>query len=661
MLIALQRLALGLVLICLTSAILLIADRGNRRSSGGGAVPRIAIVQHASTQVLDDGVRGTLDGLAARGYREGETLVVERFNAQGDMPTGIAIAAQVVSGGYDLVITSSTPSLQAVANNNKAGKVKHLFTLVADPFVAGVGLDRTQPLAHPAHMIGQSSFPPVERSFEIARQMLPGLQRVGVAWNPAESNSLAFVTKAREVTKAMGLTLLEANVDNTSAVGEAISSLVSRNVQAIWVGGDNTVIAAINTVITAAQRSRIPVFTVLPGKPDRGTLFDAGPDFYNVGKLGGDLAADVLGGADLTKLPVRDILDLVPTYLSVNALAAKGLREPWQVPPALLTDATVVVDESGVHRKTATAANNAPLSKKWKIALIALVQTLDLEEAEKGVLEGLKESGLVEGRDYEKTIRNAQGDMASLPALVDAALGDNADLIITFSTPTLQAALQRVRKQPIVFTYVADPFAAGAGKSDTEHLPNVTGVYLIGAYAQTMPLIKEFLPRVRTLGTIYVPAEINMVSQLAVMQKATREAGIELKPIAANSATEVGDAALALTSQNIDAFCLIPGNLTAQAFPSIAQAANRAKLPVFVFQTSQVHGGAIAGMTRDYYDSGRESAHIAARVMRGESPGRIPFVGFDKTKLIVNAGAARALGITPPDAVLKRADQVIGR
>lgn len=658
---ALKRLALGFCLIGLTSAILLFADRGHRASSGGGAALRIAIVQHASTQVLDDGVRGVLDGLAARGYREGETLAVQRFNAQGDMPTGIAIAKQVVAGGYDLVITSSTPSMQAVANNNKDGHVKHLFTLVADPFASGVGLDRAQPLNHPAHMIGQSSFPPVERSFEIAKQALPGLQRVGVAWNPSESNSLVFVTKAREVAKSMGITLLEANVDNTSAVGEAVGSLASRDAQAIWVGGDNTVIAAINTVITTAQRARIPVFTVLPGKPDRGTLFDAGPDFYGVGRLGGDLAADVLGGADLTKIPVRDILDLVPPFLSINTTALKGLREPWQVPPALLADANVVVDESGVHKKAATAANTGPLSKKWKIALIALVQTIDLEEAEKGVLDGLKEAGLVEGRDYEKTIRNAQGDMATLPGLVDAALGDNADLLITFSTPTLQAALQRAKKLPIVFNYVADPFAAGAGKTDTDHLPNVTGVYLLGAYDETMPLIKEFLPRVRTLGTIYVPAEVNMVSQLAVMQKAVEAAGMELKPIAANSATEVGDAALALTSQRIDAFCLIPGNLTAQAFPSIAQAANRAKLPIFSFQTSQVHGGAIAGMTRDYYDSGREASHIAARVMRGEAPGGIPFVGFDKTKLIVNAGAARTLGITPPDGVLKRADQVIGR
>jgi len=663
MLYAFKRLWLGVCLIALTSAILLVADRGNRSSSGGGhaSTKRIAIIQHATTSVLEDGVRGVLDGLAERGYREGDTLEIAHFNAQGDMPTGVAIAKQVVAGGYDLVITSSTPSMQAVANNNREGQVKHLFTLVADPFASGVGLDRNHPLAHPAHMVGQSSYPPVERAFEVARQMLPGLQRIGVAWNPSESNSQLFVAKAREVTKAMGLTLLEANVDNTSAVGEAIASLVSRDAQAIWVGGDNTVVAAINVVIQAAARSKIPVFSILPGKPDRGTLFDAGPDFYGVGRLGGSLAAEILDGADMTKIPVRDVLDVVPPYLSVNTTVLKGLREPWRAPDQVLAGANVIVDDTGVHKKGAATAAARPTTKKWRVNFIELVQVVDLEEAEKGVLDGLKESGLVEGRDFEKTIRNAQGDMSTLPALVDAAVGDRADMLITFSTPTLQAALQRAKGMPIVFNYVADAVAAGAGTSDANHLPNVTGVYLIAAYDKMIPLIREYMPRVHTLGTVYVPAEVNMVSQLAVMQKAVQASGLELKAIAANSATEVGDAALALASARVDVICQLPGNLTAQAFPSIIQAAQRARLPVFSFQTSQVLNGAVAGVTRDYYDSGRGAAHIAARVMRGESPASIPFEGFAKTKLVLNPGAARALGLTTPQAVTARADQVVGR
>jgi len=666
MLYAFKRLALGICLIAAASAILLDSDTG-RRVSARSPVLRVAILQHANTPVLDDGLRGTLDALAERGYRDGERLRIDRFNAQGDMPTGIAIARQVTGGTYDLVITSSTPSMQAVANNNRAGKVRHVFTLVADPFVSGVGLDRNAPLKHPSYMVGQGVFPPVENAFRLARRMLPGLKQIGVAWNPSETNSLAFVTKAREVAKTMDLELLEANVDNTGAVTEATGSLVARGAQAIWVGGDNTVNAAIGSLIAVSRRTGVPVFTILPGAPDRGTLFDAGPDFYQVGWQGGLLAADVLGGHDIAQIPVRDVQDVTPSYLSLNTNALKGLKEPWQIPDDVRTSATVVVDEQGTHRKAAPApsktsapAGGAP-TKVWRVNLVQLNQTLDVEESEKGVLDGLRESGVVEGRDFAKNIRNAHGDMATVSAMIDAAVNDQADLIITFSTPTLQAALQRGRQTPIVFTYVSDAVAAGAGKSDVDHAPNITGVYLLGAYDDMMPLLRQVMPRARVLGTVYSPAEVNMVIQLPLIEKAAHKAGMTIKTIAANSAAEVQEAALALVANRVDAICQIPGNLTAAAFPSVAQAARQARVPMFVFQTSQARAGAVLAVARDYYESGRESGKIAARIIRGESPARIPFAGFAGTKLIVNPNAAREAGLTIPASILAKADEVIGR
>ena len=153
---------------------------------------------------------------------------------------------------------------------------------------------------------------------------------------------------------------------------------------------------------------------------------------------------------------------------------------------------------------------------------------------------GLEDAGLVEGRDYEARVRNAQGDMATVSSLIDAAVTERADLIVTFSTPTLQAAMQRTKSIPIVFNYVADPVAAGAGTSDTQHAANVTGVYLIGAYAGMLPLIKAVRPGVRTLGTVYVPAEVNMVSQLAALRRAGQEAGLEIRAVAANSTARSG-------------------------------------------------------------------------------------------------------------------------
>lgn len=664
MLNALKRLSLGLLLIVLASAILLVADLG-RRTGVRPNVPRIAIVQQANTPPLDDGIGGLLDGLAALGFHDGTTISIQRFNAQGDMATAVAIARQVTAGDFDLVVTSSTPSLQAVANSNRDGKVRHVFFLVADPFVAGVGLDRANPLKHPAHMVGQGVFPPVDRAFWAARQALPSLARVGVAWNPSEANSAAFVAKARLVAKDLGLELLEANVDSSSAVGEAVSSLIARGAQAIWMGGDTSVNAAVDTLIATSRRAGVPVFTSLPGRPDRGTLVDIGPDFHEAGMRAADLVRDVLQGADIATIPVRDVIDLVPPFLSVNMTALKGLREPWRIPDDVLREANVLVDLGGIHRKAAPrpaapAASGQPLARKWRVSFIELNSVVDVEEAEQGVLEGLREAGLVRGRDYEVTILNAQGDMATVSSMVDAAMSAGSDMLITFSTPTLQAALQKAKSVPVVFTYVSDAVAAGAGRSDTDHAPNVTGVYMLGAFDQMLAIVRRVLPKSRVLGTVYVPAEVNMVVNRDALVKAAAKAGFEIRAVAANSPNEVAEAALALTAGGVDAVCQIPGNLTAAAFPSIAQVTRQARLPVFAFQTSQVRGGAVLAVARDYHDSGREAARLAARIMRGENPAAIPFVHFAKTRLVVNAGAAAQLGLAIPDDIVARADERIG-
>jgi putative tryptophan/tyrosine transport system substrate-binding protein len=231
--------------------------------------------------------------------------------------------------------------------------------------------------------------------------------------------------------------------------------------------------------------------------------------------------------------------------LGLIALASTILLVSDRRPEVTLGSSVDVVGQTAIAN---TGPQPGPLTRLWRVSLVELNQTLDVEESEKGVLDGLREAGLVEGRDFAKTVRNAHGDMATVSAMVDAAVSERVDLMITFSTPTLQAALRRANRLPVVFAYVADPIAAGAGASDTDHVANVTGVYLIGAYAPMMPLIRQIKPDARVLGTIYVPAEVNMVVQLAVMDQAVRDAGMELKSIAANSAAEVQEAALALVS-----------------------------------------------------------------------------------------------------------------
>jgi putative ABC transport system substrate-binding protein len=344
----LKRLSLGISLIVLTSTILLLSDASGR-DSGARRIRRVAILQHTSSPVLDDGVAGMIEALENAGFRNGTTAVIDRYNAEGDMAVGNAIATQVVNNQYDVVLTSSTPSMQAVAQANRNGRTIHVFGVTADPFSAGIGLDRTNPLSHPKHIVGQGVLLPVIDSFRIAKRMFPALERVGVAWNPAESNSVVFTGMAREASRELGITLLEANVDTTSGVLDAVNSLVARGAQALWVGGDNVMMSAMDTALIATRRARIPAISITPGRPDRGTVLDVGLDFHAVGRLAGALAAEILNGQDPATIPIRDVIDLVPRRVIVNTAALRELRDAWHAPDDLLRLATVIVDDRGVH------------------------------------------------------------------------------------------------------------------------------------------------------------------------------------------------------------------------------------------------------------------------------------------------------------------------
>ena len=305
------------------------------------------------------------------------------------------------------------------------------------------------------------------------------------------------------------------------------------------------------------------------------------------------------------------------------------------------------------------AGSPAGHGRKWKLAVVQLNNVLDVEQAQEGLFAGLAQEGLAAGRDYEIRVQNAQGDMATLSSLIDNAVSQGADLLITFSSPTLQVALQRVKHRPIVFTYVADGVITGAGRTRSDHLPNVTGVDFEGPFAATLDLLRQCVPGVKTVGTLFVPAEVNSVFQKDRLANEAGKIGIRLVAVPASTSSEVPDAALALMSSGIDAVLQIGGNLTAAAFTSIGLAARKARLPVFALQTEQARQGAMVVLARDCQEAGKSAAAMVARIMRGENPAAIPFSSVTTTRLIINTAAASAIGFKLPAAVLRKAQEVI--
>jgi ABC-type uncharacterized transport system substrate-binding protein len=339
MLETIKRLALGVILIALAAGVLLYTDRGsrNRARRGPGAAPshagkvvRVALVQSASLPAFDEGGSGLLEVLAARGYSDGDRIQLRRFNAEADIGTANAIAKEVTTGSYDLIISLSTVSLQTIANANKVGsRTLHVFGLVTDPFGAGVGIEATNHAIHPPYLTGYGSLQPVQTTFSTARQMRPELKSVGLVWNPAEANSLAQTKIARKVCADLGITLVEANAENSTSALEAANSLMARSVEAIWISGDVTVSLASDLILSAARRAQIPVFTSLPPSIRRGTLFDLGSDYMEVGRTVGQLAADVLDGKSPADIPVENF---VPEVFLFNETILDSLKDRWTIP-----------------------------------------------------------------------------------------------------------------------------------------------------------------------------------------------------------------------------------------------------------------------------------------------------------------------------------------
>jgi ABC-type uncharacterized transport system substrate-binding protein len=407
------------------------------------------------------------------------------------------------------------------------------------------------------------------------------------------------------------------------------------------------------------------LFGFASAQAEQGAVLCVARDYFDNGRQSALIAARVMRGEDPAAIPFQQ-LEGVKLYVNLRAAAANHL----EIPGALIKRADRVIGKDGAILPAAARietetggpapAPPRPLAKKWNINIIEYVQVRDVEEVEKGIVAGFQKGRLVPGRDYDVTVRNAHGDMPTLSGLVDAAVSDHADLIITVSTPTLQAAVRRAQSVPIVFTYCASAVAAGVATSLGDHLPNLTGVEIPGAYAELIAAVRECLPGVRSVGTIFSPSEVNTVFHKDQITKAAAAVGIKVEAVAAETSAELSDAALALCSRRIDAICQIGGNLTAAGFPGIAHASRSARLPLFASLSSQAEAGAAVCVARDYYYAGIDAGLLAGRILRGESPAAIPIEPFAKTKIIVNPAGAQACGLAIPKTLLARADVIIG-
>lgn len=298
--------------------------------------------------------------------------------------------------------------------------------------------------------------------------------------------------------------------------------------------------------------------------------------------------------------------------------------------------------------------------KVWKITMIKYEDLQQTEEAERGFREGLTDAGLKDGYDYTIESRSAQGDIPTVIAMLDAAAADGTNMLVSLQTPTLHSAVQRGVGIPLVFMVVANPFViTNVGKSDSSHLPFLTGVYTNTTFKTMLQHIKACIPNVDKIGTLYSSSELNAMFYRSQLQNAGAAEGLSVETVGVVSKESVGAMTELLISSGIKAICQIEDNLTSAAFPALIKAAAAANIPVFAFVNKQAEQGAVLTLAPDYIVGAKQAARQAAQIIRGESPAKIPFQRITKFDLIANKKAAQAAGLTLPASVLARADRVI--
>ncbi len=298
-----------------------------------------------------------------------------------------------------------------------------------------------------------------------------------------------------------------------------------------------------------------------------------------------------------------------------------------------------------------------------KITVLRLNQEGDyVNDHLNAMRKALAAKGLEEGRDYSLKFLSAQNDLATLAQLVAAAKDERPEMLVAFQGPTLYAAMQRAPELKKVFAIVTDPFALGAGRSNAEHAPNVTGVYQKDPVGPLFDAVRQCMPLPKRIGTLFLLGDQESVVLKDEMARLAADRGLELIAQPYTTSGEMNEALRALEAKGVDALVPVSDPYQSIVYALMAKASRDGRKPLFGFWA--LPGGG-ASLICEASASGAEKGQfgeLAARVFAGEDPTKIPFVDASGDKPIVSISEADAkrCGLTIPDAVRKNA-KILGK
>jgi len=292
----------------------------------------IGLTQFATHPAADAGRHGFIDALADAGYVENKNVAYDYQNPEGDATMEQTIAQKFVSEKVDLIFSFGTRISQQCVHAAEGTDIPVLFCAVTDPVAAQL----VSSWDHPGENVtGTSDMIEMGSTVDLILDIVGNVTKLGTIYNASEVNSVVLNDQLKEVCAPLGITVVERTVSTSADVHTAAQSLVGQ-VDAIWIGTDNTVVSGLEALIKVCEDNKIPFFPSDDPSIEKGGIACLGFDYYDVGYQTGEMAVRILEGTSASDIPVE--LGKIFSY-TVNTKAAEtyGVTIPQEILDSALT------------------------------------------------------------------------------------------------------------------------------------------------------------------------------------------------------------------------------------------------------------------------------------------------------------------------------------
>jgi putative ABC transport system substrate-binding protein len=276
-----------------------------------------------------------------------------------------------------------------------------------------------------------------------------------------------------------------------------------------------------------------------------------------------------------------------------------------------------------------------------------------------GFRDGLRELGYVEGQNVRIEYETAR-EPSDVPGLAEGFVRLNVDVIVTWTTPAAVAVRQATRTIPIV-AITGDPVRAGLVASLARPGGNLTGLAILTSELEVknLELLKEAVPSLSHVAVLWNPDNPVWTPAMRELQVAAPALGIKLYPVAARDPAELDNALASAVSQHARGLLVVRDMLFVRHGKRIVELAAKSRLATIFGTRDAVVDGGLLSYGANVPQMLRRAASYVDKILNGAKPGELPVQQATAVELVVNLKTARGLGITIPESILLRADEVI--